>query len=171
MAAVSACGYGWGEGASQFHPVGPAAGFGYRQVTNAGLAETQTGWVVGGGTGYKITPRFRPAKAEYQYLELDAPASAGLGSLGFGTGERTQFSTFRVGANYFIGGFDPLNLKTAVEPAPAGKTQVGISCPGVLLAHPAGDAQAVMAGPGPSMQHGIACVFNVLRGWPDQVRP
>ena len=139
------------EGASQFHPVGPAAvGFGYPQVTNAGLAETQTGWVVGGGTGYKITPVLA-AKAEYQYFDSMLQLPPGLGPLGLGTGERTQFGTFRVGANYFISGFDPLNLKTAVEPGPAGKMQVGISCSGVLLAHPAGDAQAVMAGPDPAI--------------------
>ena len=83
-------------------------GFGYGQVTNAGVSETQTGWVVGGGTEYKITPVWS-AKAEYQYFDLDAPAS-GVAPLGAGTGGHTQFSTFRVGVNYFIGGsgYDPL---------------------------------------------------------------
>jgi outer membrane immunogenic protein len=83
-------------------------GFGYGQVTNAGVSGTQTGWVAGGGTEYKITPVWS-AKAEYQYFELDAPTS-GVGPLGAGTGDQTQFSTFRVGVNYFIGGggYDPL---------------------------------------------------------------
>jgi hypothetical protein len=33
-----------------------------------------------------------------------------VGPLGAGTGDQTQFSTFRVGVNYFIGGggYDPL---------------------------------------------------------------
>ena len=44
-------------------------GFGFGQVTNEGLAETQTGWVVGAGAEYKITPAWS-AKAEYQYFDL-----------------------------------------------------------------------------------------------------
>jgi outer membrane immunogenic protein len=87
-------------------------GFGYGQVTNSGQGfsgtETQTGWVVGAGTEYKITPVWS-AKAEYQYFDLDAPASGAAGPLGFGAGDRTQFNTFRVGVNYFVGGgYDPL---------------------------------------------------------------
>ncbi len=83
-------------------------GFGYGQVTNAGFAGTQTGWVAGGGSEYKITPVWS-AKVEYQYFDLDAPASSAVGPLGAGTGDRTQFSTIRAGVNYFIGGgYDPL---------------------------------------------------------------
>jgi outer membrane immunogenic protein len=83
-------------------------GLGYGQVTNAGVSGAQTGWIAGGGAEYKITPVWS-AKAEYQYFELDAPAS-GVGPLGSGTGGQTQFSTFRAGINYFIGGsgYEPL---------------------------------------------------------------
>ncbi len=81
-------------------------GLGYGQVTNAGFSETQAGWVAGAGAEYKIAPVWS-AKVEYQYFELGAPAS-GAGPLGNGSGGRTQFSTFRAGMNYFIGGYDPL---------------------------------------------------------------
>ncbi len=84
------------------------AGFGYGQVTNDGLSETQTGWVAGGGVEYKITPVWS-AKAEYQYFDLDAPYSSPVGPLGYGAGNQTQFSTVRVGVNYFVGGiYEPL---------------------------------------------------------------
>jgi outer membrane immunogenic protein len=83
-------------------------GFGYGQVTNFGYSELQTGWVAGGGVEYKITPAWS-AKAEYQYFDLDAPHSSNTGPLGDGSGNRTEFSTFRVGVNYFVGGgYDPL---------------------------------------------------------------
>ena len=85
-------------------------GFGYGQVTNDGYAETQTGWVAGGGVEYKLTPAWS-AKAEYQYFDLGASSGVnGVGPLDDSlTGNRTQFSTFRVGVNYFVGGgYDPL---------------------------------------------------------------
>lgn len=84
------------------------AGFGYGQVSNFGFSETQTGWVVGAGVEYKLTPVWS-AKAEYQYFDLDAPYASPVGPLGYGAGDRTQFSTIRVGVNYFVGGaYDPL---------------------------------------------------------------
>ena len=83
-------------------------GFGYGQVTNNGFSETQTGWVVGAGVEYKITPVWS-AKAEYQYFDLDAPYNSPVGPLGYGSGDRTQFSTIRAGVNYFVGGvYEPL---------------------------------------------------------------
>ena len=41
-------------------------GFAYGQVTNSGASETQTGWTLGTGLEYKITPVWS-AKIEYQY--------------------------------------------------------------------------------------------------------
>ncbi len=81
-------------------------GFGYGQVTNDGYSQTQTGWVAGGGVEYKITPAWS-AKAEYQYFDLGEHSdydSNGTGPLGDAISGRTQFSTFRVGVNYFVGG-------------------------------------------------------------------
>ncbi len=90
-------------------------GFGYGNVSNGGCfqgdcggSETQAGWVVGAGVEYKITPVWS-AKAEYQYFDLDAPYSSPVGPLGYGSGDHTQFSTVRLGVNYFFGGgFEPL---------------------------------------------------------------
>lgn len=87
------------------------AGFGYGQVHNNGWgigSETQTGWVVGGGVEYKLAPNWS-VKGEYQYFDLEAPWSSWVGPLGDGWGDRTQFSTIRVGVNYFVGqGYEPL---------------------------------------------------------------
>ena len=88
-------------------------GFAYGNVTNTianvSHTETQTGWVAGGGVEYKINPSWS-AKAEYQYLDLDASSATGPGSLGSnGTVDRTQVNTVRVGLNYFVGGiYEPL---------------------------------------------------------------
>jgi len=69
-------------------------------------SETQTGWVAGGGVEYKVTPAWS-AKAEYQFLDLDA--NSHVGPLGLGTEDRTQVHTFRVGLNYFWGSiYEPL---------------------------------------------------------------
>ncbi len=83
-------------------------GLAYGQVTNTGWAQTQTGWVLGAGLEYKLTPAWS-AKVEYQYFDLDAPFS-GTGPLGnIYFGDQTQFSTIRVGVNYFVGGiYEPL---------------------------------------------------------------
>ena len=71
------------------------------------MPRLQTGWVAGGGVEYKLTPAWS-AKAEYQYFDLGASSSC-AGPLGDAYGDRTQFSTFRVGVNYFVGGgYDPL---------------------------------------------------------------
>lgn len=85
------------------------AGFGYGQVHNNGCifnfgcgTETQSGWVIGGGVEYKLAPSWS-VRAEYLYYDLDAPFSSPVGPLGDGLGDRTQFSTFRIGVNYFIG--------------------------------------------------------------------
>ena len=84
-------------------------GFAYGNVTNTGWpSETQTGWVAGGGVEYKINPTWS-AKAEYQYLDLDATDAAGAGRLGDARLDRTQVNTVRVGLNYFVGGvYEPL---------------------------------------------------------------
>jgi outer membrane immunogenic protein len=88
-------------------------GFAFGNVENSVAAlhpfsnsETQTGWVAGGGVEYKVTPAWS-AKAEYQYLDLDA--NSRVGPLGLGNEDRTQIHTFRVGLNYFWGSvYEPL---------------------------------------------------------------
>ena len=88
-------------------------GFAYGNVkystVNGSNEETQTGWVAGGGVEYKINPSWS-AKAEYQYLDLDASSATGPGSLGNNPNvDRTQVNTVRVGLNYFVGGvYEPL---------------------------------------------------------------
>ena len=81
-------------------------GLAFGGVNNDGFSETQTGWVIGGGLEYKLTPAWS-VKGEYQYLDLDA--NSFVGPLGDGTGTRTQVSTFRTGLNYHVGnGYEPL---------------------------------------------------------------
>jgi len=86
-------------------------GFAYGSVKNGGCvillgcgsaSETQTGWVAGGGVEYKLAPNWS-AKAEYQFLSLDASDLNGAGPLGEGSGDRSEVHTFRVGVNYFVG--------------------------------------------------------------------
>ncbi len=81
-------------------------GFAFGGVNNDGYSETQTGWVLGGGVEYKLTPAWS-VKGEYQYLDLGA--SNVVGPLGDGTGNRTQVSTVRAGLNYHVGNvYEPL---------------------------------------------------------------
>jgi outer membrane immunogenic protein len=93
-------------------------GFAYGSVKNSlstvlgsiSQSETQTGWVAGGGIEYKIAPAWS-AKAEYQFLSLDASDPNGPGPLGanIGNNDRSEVHTFRVGVNYFVGrGYEPL---------------------------------------------------------------
>jgi outer membrane immunogenic protein len=64
---------------------------------------TPTGYVLGGGWEYKITPVWS-AKAEYQYINLgnNDLAGAGFGTLSSHTGlsKDDDYHTFRVGLNY-----------------------------------------------------------------------
>jgi outer membrane immunogenic protein len=84
-------------------------GFAYGEVKNTFFpTETQTGWVAGGGVEYKLSPAWS-AKAEYQFLSLDANDANGAGRLGDAESGRTEVHTFRVGVNYFVGsGYEPL---------------------------------------------------------------
>jgi outer membrane immunogenic protein len=72
------------------------------------VTETQTGYVLGGGIEYKLSPAWS-IKGEYQFLSLDASDLAGAGPLGLSSGDRSEVNTFRVGVNYHFGqGFPPL---------------------------------------------------------------
>jgi outer membrane immunogenic protein len=91
-------------------------GYAYGRVVNSysnilfsgSDAETQGGWVAGGGVEFKMAPNWS-VKSEYQYLDLDASDSHGAGQLGWGSGTRSQIGTARVGLNYFVGGgYEPL---------------------------------------------------------------
>jgi outer membrane immunogenic protein len=77
-------------------------GFAYGHVNNTGFpSETQTGWVAGGGVEYKLAPNWS-AKAEYQFLNLDATNVNGAGRLGDADLGQTEAHTVRVGLNYFF---------------------------------------------------------------------
>jgi opacity protein-like surface antigen len=55
---------------------------------------------------YKITPAWT-ARLEAQYFDLSAENK--FRPLGMGGGSNTQFSTLRIGFNYFLGGgYDPM---------------------------------------------------------------
>jgi outer membrane immunogenic protein len=86
-------------------------GFAYGEVEYKNpvfsLTDTQTGWVVGGGIEYKLTPAWS-LKGEYQFLSLDAKDSD-PGSLTWGDSDRSEIHTVRVGLNYHVGhGYEPL---------------------------------------------------------------
>lgn len=91
-------------------------GLAYGDVTTSGtvfrypasVSETQTGYVLGAGIEYKITPNLS-VKGEYQFIDLDASAANGAGPLAISNSNDTQVNTFRVGVNYFVGGvYEPL---------------------------------------------------------------
>ncbi len=90
-------------------------GFAYGNVNQHALyntasfdnSSTQTGYAVGGGIEYKISPAWS-LKAEYQYIDLGSEKLND--TLGNATSELdTSFHTARVGLNYrFGGGYDSL---------------------------------------------------------------
>jgi outer membrane immunogenic protein len=87
-------------------------GFAYGNVKDSALgssiSETQLGWVAGGGVEYKFSPSWS-AKAEYQFMSLDATDAAGAGRLGDFALSRTEVSTARLGVNYFVSpSYEPL---------------------------------------------------------------
>jgi outer membrane immunogenic protein len=88
------------------------SGFAFGSVKNTihgdnTSSDTQTGWVAGGGLEYKLSPSIS-AKAEYQFLSLDASNST-TQALGINGTDRSEIHTFRVGVNYFVGsGYEPL---------------------------------------------------------------
>lgn len=77
-------------------------------VTNNG---TQTGYAVGGGVEYKISPAWS-LKAEYQYIDLGTAKLTGTDTTGVGVSTNavdTNFHTARVGLNYRLGrDYEPL---------------------------------------------------------------
>ena len=85
-------------------------GYAYGDIKNSipdhSKDKVEFGWTAGGGIEYKINPSWS-IKAEYQYISLqidhkDLP-------LGFGSGDRAEINTFRVGVNYAVGNvYSPL---------------------------------------------------------------
>src|SRR5262245_31203276 len=78
----------------------------------AKVDKTATGYVVGGGIEYKVTPAWS-VKAEYQYINLgqnDPKFQSGLSFKRVGnTVDDDAFHTVRAGINYhFGGGYEPL---------------------------------------------------------------
>lgn len=93
-------------------------GFAYGGIRNEALAPagfststTATGYVLGGGVEYKVTPSWS-LKGEYQYINLgkNDPTLAGASYSGDGgTVNDDAFHTFRVGLNYHVGSvYEPL---------------------------------------------------------------
>ncbi len=98
-------------------------GFAYGGVTNDvsnGVAathyrfdDTATGYVVGGGVEYKLTPAWS-LKAEYQYINLGKndpvnPAGAKFSNLPTTTLDDDAYHTIRLGLNYhLLPGYEPL---------------------------------------------------------------
>jgi outer membrane immunogenic protein len=85
------------------------AGYDYR------FEGTATGYVVGGGIEYQLTPAWS-VKAEYQYLNFGKNAPCYEGYC-WGTGDSTEtlrtddYHTFWVGLNLHLGGYEPLRYE------------------------------------------------------------
>jgi outer membrane immunogenic protein len=79
------------------------------QLTNAAFTNnissnaTRTGFAVGGGLEYKITPEWS-IKAEYQFIDLGDEKLTNAASDGTADGTKvdTSFHTVRAGINYFL---------------------------------------------------------------------
>jgi outer membrane immunogenic protein len=72
--------------------------------------DLQTGYVLGGGIEYKLTPSWS-LKGEYQYINLGNDNLAGVDTTGAAVrtnGLDTSFHTARIGLNYRFGGYDSL---------------------------------------------------------------
>lgn len=110
---------GYSFGRTLFYATG---GFAYGDVRQRALVtgvdtvslggnNVQTGFTVGGGLEYKISPNWS-LKAEYQYIDLGSEKLNGFDSTGAAIGTNnidTNFHTVRVGVNYrFGGGYEPL---------------------------------------------------------------
>ncbi len=75
----------------------------------------QTGYAVGGGLEYALTPKLT-VKAEYQYIDLGSHNAVGTCTFGYGacgvfrTKIDDNYNTVRAGINYHIGdtGYEPL---------------------------------------------------------------
>jgi outer membrane immunogenic protein len=91
-------GFAYGEVESKRSFFGKGNGFG----VPFDVAETQTGYVLGGGVEYKFNPSWS-LKGEYQFISLDASDPWGAGPLGLTGGDRSEVNTFRVGLNYRFG--------------------------------------------------------------------
>lgn len=87
-------------------------GFAYGDVRNQAvnpggfsINTTATGYVLGGGLEYKVTPAWS-IKSEYQYINLgqnDPTSAAGSHYSNIGTVRDDAFHTVRVGLNYEVG--------------------------------------------------------------------
>jgi outer membrane immunogenic protein len=107
---------GFSTGNTLFYGTG---GFAYGDVRERafdnsavlGSNATQTGWVVGGGIEYKISPAWS-LKGEYQYIDFGSEKLTGVDGLGSAVSTNsldTSMHTVRLGLNYrFGGGYEPL---------------------------------------------------------------
>ncbi len=82
----------------------------YSVTNNLGSNQTETGWVVGGGVEYLLTPSWS-VKVEYQYIDLGNQTISNVASDGY-IDRMTfdnSFSTVRAGINYHVNaGYAPL---------------------------------------------------------------
>jgi outer membrane immunogenic protein len=90
-------GFAFGEVAAKGRFFGGGNGFG----VPFDVAETQSGYVLGGGVEYAFSPAWS-LKGEYQFISLNASDFAGAGALGLTGRDRSEVNTFRIGVNYHI---------------------------------------------------------------------
>jgi len=67
---------------------------------SCGYDDTAWGWTVGGGVEWGFAARWS-AKAEYLYVNVDAPAFSGPGGRQVRAGD-LDFSTLRIGVDYHL---------------------------------------------------------------------
>ncbi len=83
-------------------------------VAHFGRTEVETGYTIGGGLEYKITPSWS-AKAEYQYIDLGKASLSGTSLAGAVTTNDldNSYQTVRIGFNYHLEGgwFSNMPLK------------------------------------------------------------
>ena len=97
----------YATGGVAFGGIDNEVSFGGAGVGTYKKSDTASGYVVGGGVEYKLTPSWS-AKAEYQYINLGKNDPVNAAGVGFSTFNGTKvdedaFHTVRLGLNYHVG--------------------------------------------------------------------
>ena len=82
------------------------AGFAYDGVDAWGVANTRTGWAVGGGAEWMFAPSWS-AKLEYLYADISGGGISGGWSGNYDSNFHPQINIVRGGVNYHFNGFAP----------------------------------------------------------------
>ncbi|MGA9599125.1 MAG: TonB-dependent siderophore receptor, partial [Methylocystis sp.] len=82
------------------------AGFAYDGVDAWGVANTRTGWAVGGGAEWMFAPSWS-AKLEYLYADISGGGISGGWSGNYDANFHPQINIVRGGVNYHFNGFAP----------------------------------------------------------------